>query len=92
MPTVLGELVFHASRHAVRPRPNTLRFIRSVAAPLQPRLMAEVEALFAVPVIQTFGMTEAGPLITSTRLPPLKRKPGSTGQSLGTQIRIVAAP
>ena len=89
VPTTLNELVFQAGRHSLDPRPNTLRLIRSVAAALQPRLMAEVESLFGVPVIQTFGMTEAGPLITSTRLPPAHRKPRSTGRSCGTQIKIV---
>jgi acyl-CoA synthetase (AMP-forming)/AMP-acid ligase II/acyl carrier protein len=89
VPTTLNELVVHAARHAMDPKPSTLRLIRSVAAALPPRLMAELESLFGVPVLQTFGMTEAGPLITSTRLPPAYRKPGSTGRSCGTQVRIV---
>ena len=65
-----------------------LRFIRSVASALDPGLMREVEDLFGVPVIQTFGMTEAAPLITTNRLPPAIRKPGSVGRSCGPEIRI----
>lgn len=65
-----------------------LRFIRSVASALDPGLMREVEDLFGVPVLQTFGMTEAAPLITTNRLPPAIRKPGSVGRSCGPEIRI----
>ena len=88
VPTTLNELVIHAGRNPVAARPNSLRLIRSVAAALAPKLMSELEALFGVPVIQTFGMTEAGPLISSTALPPAVRKAGSVGSSCGTQIRI----
>ena len=91
VPTTLGELVYIAKRSHADYGSSSLRFIRSVAAALQPRLMADLEDVFGVPVIQTFGMTEAGPLITSTHLPPALRKPGSTGKSCGTEIRIVGA-
>jgi len=89
VPTTLNELVVHAGRNPVAARPSSLRLIRSVAAALAPKLMLELEVLFGVPVIQTFGMTEAGPLISSTALPPAGRKPGSVGRSCGPQIRIV---
>ncbi len=89
VPTTLRELVFHAERNNVVTLPNTLRLIRSVAAALPSQLMDEVESLFAVPVIQTFGMTEAGPLVTSTRLPPAARMPGSVGTSCGSEICIL---
>lgn len=89
VPTTLNELLNQASRNAFPSRPNTLRFVRSVAAALPPRQMRDVEELLGVPVIQTFGMTEAGPLIASTALPPAIRKPGSVGRSCGTEIRIV---
>jgi len=89
VPTTLNELVDHASRYSISCDPNTLRLIRSVAAALAPSLMQKIETLFDVPVIQTFGMTEASPLITSTALPPAVRKPGSVGRSSRCEIRIV---
>lgn len=89
VPTTLNELLLHAERECLDCRPNSLRLIRSVAAALAPSLMQSAEDLFGVPVIQTFGMTEAGPLITSTTLPPKTRKPGSVGRSCGAEIRIV---
>ena len=89
VPTTLGDLVAQVRRDG-RGRPGgSLRLLRSVAAALPPRLMAEAEETFSVPVLQTFGMTEAGPLITSTLPPPAPRKPGSVGRSCGCEIRIV---
>lgn len=89
VPTTLNELVNHAKRNSISCKPNSMRLIRSVAAALSPSLMQDIEMLFDVPVIQTFGMTEAGPLITSTPLPPEMRKPGSVGRSCGAEVRIV---
>ncbi len=88
VPTTLNDVVGHARRQGLNPRGSSLRLLRSVAAALSPRLMAEAEELFQIPVIATFGMTEAGPLITSTPLPPAVRKPGSVGKSCGCEIRI----
>jgi len=88
VPTTLGALKFHANRYNIKPAKTYLRLLRSVAAPLSVALQDELEQLFAVPVIQTFGMTEAGPLITSTLLPPYRRKPGSVGRPCGTDISI----
>lgn len=88
VPTTLNDIVGHARRQRLNPQGTSLRFLRSVAAALSPRLMAEAEELFQVPVIATFGMTEAGPLITSTPLPPALHKPGSVGKSCGCEIRI----
>jgi len=88
VPTTLNDVVGHARRQGLNPRGSSLRLLRSVAAALSPRLMSEAEELFQLPVIATFGMTEAGPLITSTPLPPAVRKPGSVGKSCGCEIRI----
>jgi len=88
VPTTLNDVVGYARRQRLNPRGTSLCLLRSVAAALSPRLMSEAEELFQLPVIATFGMTEAGPLITSTPLPPGVRKPGSVGKSCGCEIRI----
>jgi oxalate---CoA ligase len=90
VPTTLYELSAFAQRYEVDPRAAPFRFIRSVASSLSPQLMQEIEEMFGVPVVQTFGMTEAGPLITTNSLPPRKRLPGSVGVSCGPLIRIVS--
>ncbi|MBI2525899.1 MAG: non-ribosomal peptide synthetase [Candidatus Rokubacteria bacterium] len=70
---------------------TSLRLIRSSSAPLPPRLAAELEALFGVPVIEAYGMTEASHQIASNPLPPRPRKPGSVGIAAGAAVAIVDA-
>lgn len=89
VPAALHEVVAHARRAGRECVGSSLRFVRSVAAALPPEVMAQVETLFGVPVIQTFGMTEASPLITSTLLPPAERKAGSVGRSFGTEVGVM---
>lgn len=91
VPTTLRELLLHARLAGTLPVTSPLRLLRSVAAPLPPELMQELEAAFQVPVIQTFGMTEAAPLITTNRLPPGSRKPGSTGTPCGCEVAVLDA-
>jgi len=88
VPATLSELLVHAKKIKIDRTTSSLRFIRSVATSLTPKMMHELEKLFTVPVIETFGMTEAAPLITTNPLPPEKRKPGSTGKSVGPEITI----
>lgn len=88
VPTALGELRLLAARNGYSADDHSLRFLRSVAAALSPALMAEIGALFRVPVLQTFGMTEASPLICSTGFDAADRLAGSVGRSCGTEIGI----
>ena len=90
VPAALHEVVAHARRSGMEKVETPLRLIRSVAAALPPEVMAEVEERFGVSVLQTFGMTEASPLITSTALPPAERKAGSVGRSFGTEVSVMA--
>jgi oxalate---CoA ligase len=68
--------------------PGRIRFVRSASAPLPPASLRQFERRFGIPVIETYGMTEAASMITTN---PLNgpRKPGSGGRSAGAQIRIV---
>ena len=90
VPTTLRELMREGRLRGAFPSENSsLRFLRSVAAPLPENLMADLEDAFQVPVIQTFGMTEAAPLITTNQLPPGQRKAGSTGTPLGCDVAVM---
>lgn len=66
-----------------------LRLIRSASAPLPQQVMEGLERLFSVPVIEAYGMTEAANQITSNPLPPGKRKPGSVGMAMETEVSII---
>jgi acyl-CoA synthetase (AMP-forming)/AMP-acid ligase II len=76
-------------RAGAHPRSTSLRFIRSSSAPLPPQVMAELERVFSVPVVEAYGMTEASHQMASNPLPPGRRKPGSVGRASGPEIAIM---
>lgn len=67
----------------------SLRFIRSCSSPLPPQVMLELEKVFAVPVIESYGMTEASHQIASNPLPPSTRKASSVGLPAGPEVAIM---
>ena len=70
------------------PRPSgRLRFVRSASAPLSPSTLSRFEAAFGLPVIETYGMTEAASMITANPLDG-PRKTGSVGVPAGTEVRV----
>jgi acyl-CoA synthetase (AMP-forming)/AMP-acid ligase II len=66
-----------------------LRFIRSSSSSLAPEVMRQLEARFAVPVIEAYGMTEAAHQMASNPLPPGERRPGTVGRATGIEIGIM---
>jgi acyl-CoA synthetase (AMP-forming)/AMP-acid ligase II/acyl carrier protein len=67
---------------------HSLRFIRSSSSSLSPNTFHEIEALFYIPIIEAYGMTEATHQIASNPLPPMQRKPGFVGKPAGPEIAI----
>ena len=70
------------------PRPARVRFVRSASAPLSLAALERFESQTGVPVIETYGMTEAASMITANPLGA--RKPGSAGRPAGSEVRIEA--
>ncbi len=68
--------------------PGGIRFIRSASAPLPVATADRFEASTGIPVIETYGMTEAASQITAHPL-SLPRRPGSVGVPVGVELRIV---
>ncbi|HEX4126364.1 MAG TPA: AMP-binding protein [Acidimicrobiales bacterium] len=68
--------------------PSTVRFIRSASAPLPVAAADRFEASTGIPVIETYGMTEAASQITAHPL-SVPRRPGSVGLPVGLELRIV---
>ena len=66
-----------------------LRFIRSCSASLPPDMMAQMERVFGVPVLEAYGMTEASHQMCSNPQPPRERKPGSVGPGTGVNVSIM---
>jgi acyl-CoA synthetase (AMP-forming)/AMP-acid ligase II/thioesterase domain-containing protein len=69
---------------------HSLRFVTSTGAPMAPGLHAELERALGVPVVDGYGLTEAG-RVTVTPLDPARRKPGSVGECVGPKIAILGS-
>ena len=62
-----------------------VRFVRSASAPLARSALRRFEQAFGVPVVETYGMTEAASMITANPLTG-PRKPGSAGLPAGAEV------
>ena len=89
VPTMHQLILARAPRNAEALAETRLRFIRSSSSSLPPTVMAELEAAFNAPVIESYGMTEAAHQMASNLLPPGARKPGSVGPAAGPEIAIM---
>jgi acyl-CoA synthetase (AMP-forming)/AMP-acid ligase II len=69
-------------------RPGALRFIRTGAAALPATDLRAFEAKFGIPLIETYGLTEAASEVTANPVPPGRHKPGSAGLPVGVSLRI----
>jgi acyl-CoA synthetase (AMP-forming)/AMP-acid ligase II len=70
--------------------PAGLRFVRSASAPLSLASLQKFEGEIGVPVVETYGMTEAASMITANPV-DRPRKPGSAGRAAGSEVRVEAA-
>ena len=69
------------------PIPGRVRFVRSASAPLPPSTLRRFEDAFGIPVVETYGMTEAASMITANPVDG-PRKAGSVGRPAGTEVRV----
>ncbi len=75
------------------PRPSfldhsSLRFIRTASEPLSVENLKRFENKFNIPVIETYGLSEAASTVAANPVPPEMHKPGSVGLPLGVSINI----
>ncbi len=91
VPTMHQALLGLAVRNTEIIARGRLRLIRSSSASLPPQVMTEVEDMFHVPVIESYGMTEAAHQMAANPLPPRPRYPGCVGIAAGPEIAIMAA-
>jgi acyl-CoA synthetase (AMP-forming)/AMP-acid ligase II len=69
--------------------PSRLRFAYAGGSPLDPQLKARVEALLGVPLHNGYGLTEAAPTVSQTRL-DAPRDDTSVGLPIpGVEVRLV---
>ncbi len=89
VPTMHQALLERAHRNEDGLKDHRLRFIRSSSASLPPQVMEELERVFRVPVIESYGMTEAAHQMASNPLPPRPRCAGSVGLAAGPEVAIM---
>src|SRR5580693_2887984 len=77
-----------AADPSAAPSSGLVRFVRSASAPLSASVLERFERAFGIPVIETYGMTEAASMITANPLHGA-RKAGSAGLPAGAEVRIV---
>lgn len=70
--------------------PGTLRFVRTASAPLPAIHQIAFERRFGIPVIETYGLSEAASQVAANPVPPGQHKPGSVGVPTGVAMRICA--
>lgn len=89
VPTMHQAILQRVSQNQSVVENHSLRLIRSSSAPLPRTAIQEMEQVFHVTVIESYGMTEAAHQITSNPLPPRARKTGSVGVSAGPDVAIM---
>ncbi|MER6914840.1 AMP-binding protein [Streptomyces sp. NPDC000594] len=89
VPTMHQTLLAVADEHKEALAAAPLRFIRSASAPLPGPVLTALEEVFGAPVIEAYGMTEAGSLVTSNPLPPGVRKLRSVGVPVGGPVAVL---
>jgi acyl-CoA synthetase (AMP-forming)/AMP-acid ligase II/acyl carrier protein len=87
VPAIHQAILREANPHKEAARRSSLRLIRSASTSLTHDVLGGLEALFGVPVIDTYGMTEAATQIAAN--PLQRRKPGSVGRPAGPEIAIL---
>jgi len=84
VPTMYSRILPHLGGRA---RLGSLRFLRCGSAPITVALHEQIEAAFGVPLVVSYGLSEA--TCTSTMNPPAARRVGSVGTVLeGQQVRL----
>ncbi|MGD0064963.1 MAG: AMP-binding protein [Streptosporangiaceae bacterium] len=84
VPAIIAVLAMDPPEERVGGR---IRFVRSASAPLPPSTLRRFEEAFDIPVVETYGMTEAASMITANPVDG-PRKPGSAGRAAGAEVRV----
>ena len=89
VPTMHAAVLARAPEQGRRLSRHRLRLARSSSASLPVHVLEGLEAIFGVPVVEAYGMTEAAHQIASNPLPPGVRKAGTVGRATGLEIAIL---
>jgi acyl-CoA synthetase (AMP-forming)/AMP-acid ligase II/thioesterase domain-containing protein len=71
------------------PLRHRLRFIRAGGAPLSATVRQRIEEVFGVPVLEAYGLSEAG-IVATNPIAPERRKSGTVGKPWPNEVAIRA--
>jgi acyl-CoA synthetase (AMP-forming)/AMP-acid ligase II len=86
VPTMHQAILSRAGRNEETIKAVPLRFLRSSSASLPAQVMAQLNEVFGVPVIEAYGMTEAAHQMCCN--PFDTQKPGSVGKAAGPEVAV----
>nr|WP_294563987.1 acyl--CoA ligase [uncultured Rhodopila sp.] len=89
VPTMHQTILDLAPRNKAAIEAGQLRFIRSSSSSLPGPVMLAMEQAFGVPLVESYGMTEAAHQMASNPLPPRPRFPGCVGIAAGPEVAIM---
>lgn len=87
-PTALHAMVERLRAAARRIDSAPLRFVICGAAKLPEKLRVEAESVLGVPILEYYGLSEAGPMAANPA-PPGRHKPGSVGLPWPQEMMLV---
>lgn len=88
VPTIISHLL-HGEAGPNDATRAGIRFARSASSALAVETQLAFEDRFAIPIIETMGLTETAAQCLSNPLPPGTRKIGSPGLAVGNEVRIL---
>lgn len=89
VPAMYARLLKYGRESGWSPRGAALRYLYAGGAPLDLTLKHEIEAFFAMPLHNGYGMTESGPIISQTRIRDPVRRDASVGKVVpGVEVRL----
>jgi acyl-CoA synthetase (AMP-forming)/AMP-acid ligase II/thioesterase domain-containing protein len=86
-PTFLQAVLDELRASQERAPKGILRFITSGSAHLPDRVRTELEAILDCPILEVYGISEAG-VMAANPAPPAKRKPGTAGRIASGELVI----
>lgn len=90
VPTMHQMIIARSQRHVGEAAAAALRFVRSSSASLPGSVLEDIEQLFAAPVVEAYGMTEATHQMCANPLPPGASKLGSVGIPTGIDLAVLS--
>jgi acyl-CoA synthetase (AMP-forming)/AMP-acid ligase II len=91
VPTMHQLLLARAQSRGKPAAAESLRFIRSCSTPLSLEVIHKMEALFGVPLVEAYGMTEAAHQMSANPLDRKGCRHGSVGKPQGVRISVMGA-